>query len=140
MRKSVLIDTRTKEVFIPKAKYGELVGSDKLQMMDLLVTKKYVKATSRSFIFSREIINTFRKKCSNQVYLSLIERLLIYGNRELFVIKTRDLGLISMDALPVAFNYKGNHTITYGNLMMPLDAAIPILENDYDIVKKLLPI
>lgn len=114
-----MIDTRTKEVFIPKAKYGELVGNDKTKMMDLLVTKKYVQATSRSFIFSREMINIFRKNCSNKTYLSLIESLLVYGNRELFIIKTKNTGLISMNALP-------------------LDAAAPIPEDAYGIVKKVI--
>ena len=138
VRKSALIDTRTKGIFVPKTKYDELVGNDKTKMMDLLVTKKYAQATSRSFIFSREMIHTFRKNCSNKVYLSLIERLLIYGNRELFIIKTKNSGLISMNALPLAFNYKRNNTITYGNLMVPLDAAVPISENEYDIVKKVI--
>lgn len=138
VRKNTLIDTRTKEVFVPKAKYGELVGSDKIQMMELQITKKYVQATSRSFIFSREMTNTFRKNCSNKVYLLILESLLIYGNRELFIIKTRNSGLISMNALPLAFNYKGTNTITYGNLMMPLDAAIPISEEEFDIVKKVI--
>jgi len=138
VRKSVLIDTRTEEVFIPKTKYSELVGNEKNKMMDLLVTKKYVQATSRSFIFSREMINIFRENCSKEVYLSIINRLLVYGNRELFIIKTKNSGLISMNALPLAFNYKGNHTITYGNLMMPLDAAVPVLEDEYNIVKKII--
>ena len=138
IRKSTLIDTRTEEVFVPRAKYCELVGSDKNQITQLLVTKKYVQTTSRSFIFSREMINTFRKNCSNKGYLALVERLLIYGNRELFVIETRNSGLISMDALPLAFNYKGNNTITYGNLMMSLDAAAPIPKEGYDIVKKVI--
>lgn len=45
-----------------------------------------------------------------------------------------------MNALPLAFNYKGNDTIAYGNLMMPLDAAAPIPEEAYHIIKKLSPI
>lgn len=137
-RKNTLIDTRTKDIFIPKAKYSELVGNDKTKVVDLLVTKKYIQATSRSFIFSREMINTFRQNCSNKIYLSLIERLLIYGNKELFIIKTRNSGLISMNALPLTFNYKGNNTIAYGHLMMPLDATVPISEDEADIAKKVI--
>lgn len=139
VRKNVLIDTRTpNEVFVPRAKYSELVGDEQAKKMDLLVIKKYVQATSRSFIFSKEMVNTFRKGCSNAVYLSLIERLLIYGNRELFIIKTKNSGLISMNALPLAFNYKRNHKIAYGSLMMPLNDAITIPDDEYDIVKKVI--
>ena len=62
MRKAPLIDTRTDELFTPKAKMRELVGNDKEKYMDLLVTKRLTKATSRSFIFSSaEIILTGTK-------------------------------------------------------------------------------
>lgn len=138
VRKSALIDTRTEEIFIPRVKYEELVGKDKSKMMDLLVTKKYARVTSRSFIFSWEMMNTFRKNCTNKRYLSILDRLMTYGNRELFVIQTKNSGLISMNALPLAFNYKGNHTITYGNLMIPLDRAIPIPADEFEIVKKVI--
>ena len=107
-------------------------------MVDLLVTKKMMQATSRSFIFSREMLNVFRKNCSNAEYLSLIESLVVFGNRELYIIKTKNSGLISMNALPLPFNYKGENTITYGNLMIPLDSAIPIPEDAYDIVQKVI--
>ena len=60
VRKGPLINTKTKDVFIPKAKYEELVGNDKTKMVDLLVTKKMMQATSRSFIFSREMLNIYR--------------------------------------------------------------------------------
>lgn len=138
VRKGPLINTKTKDVFIPKAKYEELVGNDKTKMVDLLVTKKMMQATSRSFIFSREMLNVFRKNCSNAEYLSLIESLVVFGNRELYIIKTKNSGLISMNALPLPFNYKGENTITYGNLMIPLDSAIPIPEDAYDIVQKVI--
>lgn len=138
VRKGALIDTRTEEVFIPRSKYSEFVGNDKTEAMNLLVAKKYAQVTSRSFIFSGRMINVIRKKCINKKYLSIMEGLLIYGNRELFVIKTKNTGLISMNALPLAFNYKGSDTIAYGNLMMPLDTAAPVLEEEYDIIKKII--
>ena len=65
MRKAPLIDTRTDKLFTPKAKMQELVGNDKEKYMDLLVTKRLTKATSRSFIFSRELINQYRRNCRN---------------------------------------------------------------------------
>lgn len=36
----------------------------------------------------------------------IIEGLYTFGNRELFVIDTENSGLISMNALPLAFKYK----------------------------------
>ena len=125
-RKSPLIDTRTSEVFVPRAKYDELVGADKEKTTDLLVNKKFIRTTSRGFVFSREMINTFRKNCHNELYMSVIEGLMTFGNRELFVINTETSGLISMNALPLAFKYKDSGAETVGNLMLSLNATASI--------------
>ncbi len=138
IRKGPLIDTRTDEVFIPRSKFAELVGVDKSKMTDLLVTKKVVQATSRSFIFSREMINTFRKNCYDKKYMAVIEGLMMFGNRELFVINTENSGLISMNALPLAFKYKENNADTVGNLTLPLNAPAPIPEEALGVVSKVI--
>ena len=117
-RKSALIDTRTEEVFCPRSKYCELTGNDDSLMTDLILTKRYVKFTSRSFIFSREMIKIFRQKCAVQEYLSVIEGLLLYGNRELFVINTDNSGWISLDELPLVFKYRGEKSEAVGNIML----------------------
>ena len=96
MRKAALIDTRTDELFLPKAKVQELIGDNKEKYMDLLVTKRLTKATSRSFIFSRELINQYRTNCKSEIYMKLIEGLYTYGHRELFIIDTESIGLISV--------------------------------------------
>ena len=103
VRKGPLIDTGTDEVFIPRSKFAELVGLDKSKTTDLLVIKKVVQTMSCSFIFSREMINTLWKNCHDKKYMAVTEGLMMFGNRELFVINTKDSGLISMNALPPAF-------------------------------------
>lgn len=137
-RKSPLIDTRTTEVFVPRAKFAELVGEEKAKNTDLLVDKKYIRTTSRGFIFSREMINTFRKNCKNETYMAVIEGMLIFGNRELFVINTENSGLISMNALPLAFKYKDSQAETVGNLMLPLNAPAPIPDEAFDVVNRVI--
>ena len=137
-RKSPLIDTRTSEVFVPRAKYDELVGADKEKTTDLLVNKKFIRTTSRGFVFSREMINTFRKNCHNELYMSVIEGLMTFGNRELFVINTETSGLISMNALPLAFKYKDSGAETVGNLMLPLNAPASIPDEAYDVVNNVI--
>ena len=137
-RKSPLIDTHTSDVFVPRAKYDELVGLDKEKNTDLLVNKKFIRTTSRGFIFSREMINTFRKNCHNELYMSVIEGLMTFGNRELFVINTETSGLISMNALPLAFKYKDSGAETVGNLMLPLNAPASIPDEAYDVVNNVI--
>lgn len=138
LRKSALIDTRTEEVFSPKSKYCELVGNDRSKLTDLLVTKRYVKVTSRSFIFSREMINIFRKNCTIQEYLSVIEGLRLYGSRELFIINTENSGWISMDALPLVFKYREENSEAVGSLMIPLNVPASVSEEAADLVKKII--
>ena len=138
IRKGLLIDTRTTEVFAPRAKFAELVGDDKTKNTDLLVNKKYIQTTSRGFIFSREMINNFRKNCHNEAYMAIIEGLMTFGNRELFVINTENSGLISMNALPLAFKYKDRKAETIGNLMLPLNAPSTIPNEAFAVVQKVI--
>lgn len=138
LRKSALIDTRSEEIFVPKTKFVELVGNDKSQNMNLLVTKRLTQATSRSFIFSREMINVFRKNCKNEVYINLINHLNWFGVRELFVIDTESIGLISLNSLPLSFKYSSKGTDTAGSLVLPLDRPALIPEEAYDVVDKII--
>lgn len=139
-RKSVLIDTRTTGVFVPKIKFVELVGDNREKDTDLLVNKKFIRATSRGFIFSREMINVFRRNCRNEIHMKVIDGLFTYGNRELFVINTENSGLISLNALPLSFKYKDNHSEAIGNLMIPLDNSVQIPETAFDLVKRLISV
>ena len=138
LRKSQLIDTRTDELFAPKAKLQELVGDDKEEYMDLLVTKKLAKVTSRSFIFSRELINQYRKKCKNELYLKLIDGLYTYGHKELFIIDTESIGLISLHTLPLVFKYRNETSETVGGLLISLNGPAIIPEDMYDVVEKVI--
>ncbi len=138
MRKAPLIDTRTDELFAPKAKMQELVGDDKEKYMDLLVTKRLTKATSRSFIFSRELINQYRKNCKNVLYMNLIEGLYIYGHRELFIIDAESIGLISLHTLPLVFKYRNETSETVGSLFLSLNGPALIPEDMYGIVENVI--
>jgi len=138
MRKAPLIDTRTDELFSPKAKMQELIGDDKEKYMDLLVTKRLTKVTSRSFIFSKELINQYRKNCRNELYMKVIEGLYNYGHRELFVIDVESIGLISLNTLPLAFKYKHGVSETYGSLLLSLNGATLIQEDMYGIVENVI--
>ena len=138
MRKAALIDTRTDELFGPKAKVQELIGDNKEKYMDLLVTKRLTKATSRSFIFSRELINQYRTNCKSEIYMKLIEGLYTYGHRELFIVDTESIGLISLNTLPLTFKYKHGGSETYGSLPLSLNGPAFIPEDMYDVVENVI--
>lgn len=142
LRKNSLIDTTNDLVFGPQNKYRELLGEDPLDAsslyFDWLVTKRLTQTQGRSFVFSREMLNAFRKNCKNVKYMDIIEGLQEFGNKELFVIDTENAGLISMNALPLSFKYSEGSTEAIGNLVVSLDTPSVIPEELIDLVKKLV--
>lgn len=137
-RLTPIIDTRTDGVFLPNSKRKLLVGGKKLTETNLLVAKNITMATSRSFIFSRELAGVIREQCKADVYLSLYEALITYGNFELFVINTANSGLIAINALPLSFSYQANGQIAAGSLMLQLNGVSVIPENSMNIVEKVV--
>ena len=138
LRKSPLIDTRAEELFAPKGKLVELVGKNKEQYMNLLVTKRLARATSRSFVFSKEMMKQYRENCRNKMYMKLIESLYTFAYRELFIIGTESIGLISLNALPLVFKYRNDDSETVGRIVISLDAPTSIPEKSFDLVEKVI--
>lgn len=138
IRKSALIDTRTVGVFVPKSKYNELLKNIDEDVMELLLTKRLAQEQSRSFIFSREMMNRFRKSCEIEIYLNILNGLSTFGNRELFIIDTQHEGLINMNALPLAFKYKEKNSEAVGNLLLPLNKPASIPEKATELVKNII--
>lgn len=145
IRKGSFIDTRTEKVFVPVSKYECLIRRDKTKEMDLLVAKRIAAQTSRSFIFSREFLNAVREQREEQKnnleymrHLTLLESMVFYGNYELFVIHTTNSGIISMNALPLAFKYEEKNSSAVGQMMVPLETPAVIPKETVEIVKKVI--
>lgn len=140
VRLSPVIDTRTTDdtVFLPASKYQALIGKDKESATSLLVAKQLARFTSRSFIFSRELLNAIRQNCTENHHRFLIESLVFFGNFQLFVINTTNTGLISMNALPIAFNYAESGKTSIGNILLNLNEPSLIPENTLNIVLKVI--
>lgn len=133
-----VIDTRTESVFVPKSKYTILVGNSNKTKTDLLSYKKLASATSRSFIFSSELLNVIRKNCKKEYHLDLFENLVWFGNYELFIIDTSNSGLITLNALPLAFQYEEKGRAAVGSLMIRLNEPTLIPQDAVDVVKKVV--
>lgn len=139
VRLSSMIDTRTADdvVFSPVSKYQLIIGRDKETAMRLLVAKQLARATSRSFIFSRELQHAIRQNCKEECHCFLFESLVFYGNFQLAVIHTVHTDLISMNALMIAFNYAENSDNgAVGNILLNLNEPSLIPKNALDIVRK----
>ncbi|SEH25147.1 AAA family ATPase [Selenomonas sp. KH1T6] len=134
IRKSALIDTNSSKVFAPVTKYICLIGNDKNVSMDLLVAKKVALGTSRSFVFSKELLTAMRNNKEEKEtdeykrHMLLMESLVHYGNFELFIINTANSGIISMNMLPIIFKYAKGTSGAVGNILLSLEEASPIPE------------
>lgn len=144
VRKSPLIDTSSPRVFVPAKKYSCLIGKDKNIAINLMVDKKVVQGASRSFIFSRELLTVMRNNQESQNdpeylrHMLLIESLVCYGNFELFVINTTNSGIISMNMLPLSFKYENGENGAVGNILIPLEEAVPIPKEAVDMVENVI--
>lgn len=141
---SVLIDTDTKKVFAPVSKYEQLVGSDENTLVNLLVAKKMSELNSKSFIFSKALLDIIKKhaeKTKSPVALqqiALLSRIKTYGARELFVINTESSRLISLNTLPLFFRYKGKDFSAGGSFPLLINRPSKIPENLYAIVNSVI--
>lgn len=144
IRRAALIDTTSSKVFAPVAKYNCLLGKDKELAMNLMVDKKVTAGASKSFVFSRELLTAIRnneegkENAEYKRHIVLIESLVRYGNAELFVINTANTGIISMNALPLAFKYENGANATVGNILIPLENEMPIPEAAVAMVKTVI--
>ena len=133
-----VVDTNTDDVFVPKSKYTALIGNSKKTKTNLLSDKKLTFSTSRSFVFSKEFLNALRKNCKEAYHRVLFERMVVFGNFELFIINTSNSGLITLNALPLAFKYEENGKASIGSLMIKLNGSSLIPQESLELVKKII--
>ncbi len=144
LRKTVLIDTHSEDVFIPAPKRECLIGNNKEIKLDLFIAKRLAVTQSRSFIFSPELMRVIRNKRSKvndaefERHYQLLESLIQYGNFELFVINTVNSGAITMDALPLAIKYEREHKQAVGNILIKLTGTSTVPEQMLDLVNNVM--
>lgn len=150
LRMGRIIDTGSNAVFAPKSKYDLLVGGNKEIATELLVAKRLSQKTSKSFLFSKDLLNAVRKKYGEQCetddakkrelsqYLTMIEALVKFGNSELFVINTKNSGLISLNAQPLAFKLQCEKAGTLGTIAVPIERPSVISEEMFSVTKSVI--
>ena len=134
-----VIDTKSDNVFTPKTKVTLLTGkSDK--DTDLMVAKKLTYISSRSLIFSRELLTHIRNQAAQSdntelsFYHSIIESLVFFGNRSLFFVNTANSGLISLNTQTFVFKQEA----TAGTMILPLNLPTVISLSEKTTVEKII--
>lgn len=129
-----IINTHTDDFFGSARKYKDLVGSGKETKANLLANKKFAHISSKSFVFSKELLDTLRT-CKEKL---LIERMVSYGKYELFVINTANSGFISVNGLPLNFKYEEKGEISIGNFIINLNEPTSFSAKQLGVVKKVV--
>lgn len=145
-RQGRLIDTIDSDIFTPVSKKQLLVGKDRDKDMSLVIAKRLCQEQSRSFIFSRELLDVIRenvKTISENLeavfYHSIIESLAYFGNRCLFIVNTVTSGLIGLNAQPISFKYiQDNKDLAFGTMALPLYEPALIPEYELNIILKVI--
>ena len=138
-----LIDTTEEELFTPKSKRSLLIGKDKNTNTNLIVAKKMAEISSRSFVFSKELLSAVSENAKSNpdanldFYVSIIESLVEFGNTKLFVVNTANSGLISLNAQPLVFRYNKTDINALGTIMLPLDAPVLLEIKAKELVEKI---
>ena len=144
-----LIDTDSSAGFSPDPKRKLLTGFNKEVVTNLLVAKKLASASSRSYIFSRELLDIIRENVKSyenknalpndlSFYYTLIESLVNFGNNGLFVVRASHTGVISLNAQPLLFKYKEGRQGYQGMIMLKLDSPTDIEKQTEAVVEKII--
>lgn len=70
-----LMNTKTTDVFVPRTKYMLLAGRNRMVMEKLAVAKLVALNSSRSFLFSVELLSMIRENCKDKEILFLLDNL-----------------------------------------------------------------
>ena len=129
VRKTVLVDADSEDVFKPASRLRLLSATDKRSREDLIVAKRLAGERARSFVFSDEFADVLARASSEDVLplKEVVGRLRHYGQYELFVVRTASTGLISLNALPIPFTYEKPRFKSTGSILLPLgeDSLVP---------------
>lgn len=149
IRKSTFIDTSSESIFSPNSKYELLFGKDKEVKKSLVLSKALTYTSSLSFIFSREFLTQLQNQALElhkdedadsdySVHKYILDRLVYYGNFELFIIETSNSGMLSLNVLPIAFRYSRGELGAVGSLALKLNGPSEVPEDTFVIVKDII--
>lgn len=132
------IDFLDSIVFLPESKLKIFTGDNKEIQNKLFVNKIMSHEASKSFIYNASTLQIFREACQEEIYLDILNNLVDFANYSLFIIDTKDIGLINSNiALPYNFKIKDNQKgMALGHIALNMKGISSIPNDVYDIVEK----
>ena len=137
MKPIIDYDYYSSSVFLPNTKFEALTNNSKTAQNDLWVSKRLSHENSKSFIFCLDSLKVFRENSRDQFTLNVIEQLVYFANVNLFVIGTRNSGLINLNAaLPFNFRVQNSNRTSVGKVSIHLTSVSNISEEAYLLVNR----
>ena len=137
-KSGILINTDSDDGFMPKTEMRFLTGEH--NHIEILVAKKITALSSRSFIFSKELLSIIFSRENEAAsmelsfYASILQSLVQFGNCNLFTVNTLNSGLISLHAQPLFFLQETE----IKTLMLLSDDPMLIKHKDKQVAEKII--
>lgn len=138
---SSIIDTSKGDTFGPVNKYALLVGKGKEKNEDIKYQKRKLRETSKSFVFSKELFNYIKKNKDTNTdilfdkYYQVLESLINYGERELYVLKTDAAAFITLNYLPMYYSLRNGDC---GLVRLALDEVSLVKEEHLPVITRII--
>ncbi len=138
---SSIIDTSKGDTFGPVNKYSLLIGKGKEKIEDIKYQKRKLRETSKAFVFSKELFHYIRKTKSIvkdplfDKYYQVLESLINYGERELYVLKTDASAFITLNYLPMYYSLRNGEC---GLVRLALDEASLVKEEHLPVITRII--
>ncbi len=138
--KIIEFDVRDKErIFKPIKNLKLITTQHEDVLIDLGVAKKIAGMNNTSFIFSNEFEEIINQQKSFHKYANIISTLKDYANKNLFIIKNENSGLINLNIL-IPFNYRllDDNKNTQGEIVIGLVKPNVVREDTFNKVVKII--
>lgn len=145
-----IMNTASDGLFVSRKNLIDLFGGSKSTETDMLVAKKVTSETSRSCVFSYEVMNAARKQHNGgnntrpvfdnnkNILYYIMECLVDFGHYYLYVIPTANSALNSLNMLSLSFRYKEGLDISSGIIPINLSGSTLIPEPLFVIIKSVV--
>lgn len=134
-----VIDTRDPGLpFAPRTKLDLISGRDRVDRTKLAIEKEVARITSRSFVFSNQLLEQAKRNAKGHHVEFVLRRLAFFGHYGLFVFDSVSGGMINMDDLPLSFRIHGDKYRAGGTMALSLDEPTDVSERQYEIILRVI--
>ncbi len=124
---------------LPQSKLKLLTGKNSYAGNDLIISKKLAYRNSQSFLFAGSTMKLIHDNCKDAGLMLVFDTLVNYGNQFLFVVDTRDSGLINLNAaLPFVFRVHDKQKLAFGSIPVSLSNPSVIPQQQYYVLNTII--